>query len=270
LALARTAPADSAGAPARTVAADAAAVPARAAAAGSADAPARTAAGNAGIQWVEIPGGTFAMGSGSEDESPVHRVTIPAFHIAKTLVTNKQYNACVAAGACVKAYSYGPEYDGDDQPLVGVTWDQAKAFSKWAGGRLPTEAEWEYAARSAGKDQKYPWGDEEATCANAALDECEGRGTAHVCSKPAGNTEQGLCDMVGKVWEWVEDGYHENYNGAPTDGSAWAAAGSRHVMRGGVRTRSGSVRADYPGRAAHRDGEGSFVGNSDVGFRPAR
>ena len=156
---------------------------------------ARANAGKAGIQWVRIPGGSFSMGSGNGDEGPVHSVTIKSFNMAKTLVTNKQYQACVQAGACTSPEDEGASFKGDDQPVVGVDWNQAKTFSEWVGGRLPTEAEWEYAARSAGKDWKYPWGDATATCETAVISGCTSNATAPVCSKPAGNTKQGLCDI---------------------------------------------------------------------------
>ena len=195
--------------------------------------PGRGAA-TAEIQWIAIPGGSFTMGSGdsgTDNEKPAHAVTIKPFQMAKTLVTNKQYKACVEAGACA-APSSGFPSEGDDRPVVGVDWNQARAFSTWAGGRLPSEAEWEYAARGAGKDRKYPWGDEEATCERAVIAGCASA-SAPVCSKPAGNTPQGLCDMAGNAWEWVEDWYHGSYEGAPADGGAWEDAGSDRVNRGG-------------------------------------
>lgn len=225
----------------------------------------RVAPDKADIQWVRIPEGTFSMGSGNGSEGPAHSVTIKSFQISKTLVTNKQYKACVAAGACSPATYYGSQYEEDDQPIVGVDWNQANTFSQWVGGRLPSEAEWEYAARSAGKDQKYPWGNEEATCSLAVISGCS-RATISVCSKPAGNTQQGLCDMAGNAWEWVQDWYHDSYNGAPIDGSAWERpAGSVRVNRGG--TWNGHA---GPARSAYRN-----YGNPDgrlysLGFRPAR
>jgi formylglycine-generating enzyme required for sulfatase activity len=229
--------------------------------------PARAAAGKAGIQWVRIPAGTFTMGSSDvgSDAQP-HQVTVKSFQMAKTLVTNKQYKACVDAGACTAAQDYGSGYNGDDQPVVGVDWNQAGAFSKWAGGRLPSEAEWEFAARSGGKEQKYPWGNEDATCGNAVISGCGYNAPAPVCSKPNGNTAQGLCDMAGNAWEWVQDWYHGSYNGAPTDGSAWESpAGSYRVLRGG---------SWYYGagdaRSARRDYFVPGIRYYDLGFRPAR
>jgi formylglycine-generating enzyme required for sulfatase activity/serine/threonine protein kinase len=226
----------------------------------------RASAGKAGIAWVSIPGGTFTMGSGNGDEGPRHQVTVGTFQMAKTLVTNKQYKACVEAGACTLPSSY---VGGDDQPVVNVDWSQAKTFSKWVGGRLPSEAEWEYAARSAGKDWEYPWGNEAATCERAVISEggngCGRNSTWPVCSKPKGNTKQGLCDMAGNVWEWVQDWYHGSYNGAPTDGSAWEDTGSGRVYRGG----SWNFDAGFA-RSAYRNNFDPADRYGFLGFRPAR
>lgn len=227
--------------------------------------PARDMAGNAGIHWVRIPGGRFTMGSKNGNERPAHGVAIKSFQMAKTLVTNKQYQACVDAGACTDAVDGGASYAGDDQPVVFVEWKQADAFSKWVGGRLPSEAEWEYAARSAGKEQKYPWGNEDATCANAVISGCGYNAAAPVCSKPAGNTQQGLCDMAGNAGEWVEDWYHASYNGAPTDGSAWEDGGSDRAVRGG----SWSYDAGYA-RSARRGRSVPGYRGPRMGFRVAR
>ncbi len=188
-------------------------------------AAAARAQADSGVEWVKIPGGKFMMGSdkGSKDEKPRRSVTISAFELAKSEVTSAQYRKCVEAGACTKAACGSP---GDEHPVACVNWFQAKAFSAWAGGRLPTEAEWEYAARSGGREWSYPWGDEEASCARAVMIStaetgCGRTTTWPVCSKPAGLTRHGVCDMAGSVWEWVEDPYHESYAGAPADGKVW-------------------------------------------------
>ena len=240
-----------------------------------AQARARSRARNpAGIEWIRIPGGSFMMGTNNDDSAgdfsdakPVHRVTVPSFYMSKTLVTNKQYQSCVSAGACTPNSDQGSAFDGDNQPVVGVDWNQARTFAQWAGGRLPSESEWEYAARSAGKDRKYPWGDGDP-CSRAVISGCgqNTQATARVCSMPSGNTEQGLCDMAGNAWEWVEDWYHGSYNGAPTDGSAWVdPAGSFRVNRGGSWNYGASG-----ARAAFRGNGVPGFRDYYLGFRVAR
>ena len=197
-------------------------------------------------EMIRISGGTFEMGDADSEwdsERPVHTVTVASFEISKTEVTVAQYRACVSAGKC-----RAPDLDlygaligctwnaegKDNHPVNCVSWNDAKAYAEWFAARLPTEAEWEYAARSGGLHREYPWGDAEPTCDLAVISGC-GSGTQSVCSKEGGNTEQGLCDMAGNVWEWVEDDWHGNYVGAPEDGSAWVDSprASFRVRRGG-------------------------------------
>lgn len=231
------------------------------------------AAAEASIEWVQIPGGKFIMGSADADALPAHPVSIKPFEMAKSEVTFAQYEACVQAGACspVSESCASSAFRGKDQPVVCVSWKQAGDFSRWAGGRLPSEAEWEYAARSAGKDWKYPWGKEAPTCERAVMYEkgygCGREATWPVCSKPKGNTQQGLCDMAGNVWEWVEDWHHPSYRGAPKDGGAWVSpAGAYRVIRGGSWF-NGFVK-HLP--AAARFGYVPDYGFPGAGFRPVR
>ncbi len=195
--------------------------------------------------WVSIPGGPFLMGSnsGGLDEQPVHQVDVPAFEMTKTEVTVEQYQACVDDGVCTEPDQCGSDYNWgvagrEDHPVNCIDWFQAVDFCTWVVGRLPAEAEWEYAARGGGQDITYPWGNDSPSCTYAVMNDIgsgcgEGR-TWAVCSKTAGNTGQGLCDMAGNVWEWVQDWYHSDYNGAPSDGSAWEdPSGSYRVLRGG-------------------------------------
>jgi len=235
--------------------------PAAIPAAPSASASRGVTADKSGVQWVRIPGGAYMMGEGAQR----HQVTVKAFDMAKTMVTNRQYRACVAAGACTAADTCGHPSIGDDKPQICVDFDQAQQFSKWVGGRLPTEAEWEYAARSAGKDRRYPWGDSAAMCANAVVG-CGAKATLPVCSRPSGNTEQGLCDMSGNAWQWVQDWYHPTYAGAPSDGSAWEApVGTKRVFRGGSWSSGPS-----DSQATSRDRGDPALRICDLSFRPLR
>ncbi len=190
-------------------------------------------------------------GVGEEWERPQHEVTVQSFKMMKTEVTVSQYAECVDAGVCSE-----PVFDNErhnwgksgreSHPINGVNWFQVREFAEWVGGRLPSEAEWEYAARSGGQDIIYPWGNEWVTCAVAVIGsdligiDCGNETTLEVCSKPLDKTAQGLCDMAGNAKEWLEDDWHnsndsEPYEGAPVDGSAWVdnpRAGSR-MVRGG-------------------------------------
>ena len=238
----------------------------------------QSGAASGGVKWVRIPGGTFQMGSNDsdsyDDEKPVHSVTVSTFEIAATEVTVGQYKKCVDVGVCSapntdSSYCNWGKSDRVGHPVNCVDWNQATTYAKWVGGRLPTEAEWEYAARSGGRNQKYPWGNQTATCSYAVMSEggngCGRDSTWSVCSKTAGNTAQGLCDMAGNVWEWVQDAWHNNYSGAPSNGTAWEGSGSDRVYRGG------SFFDDARDvRAAIRYGIGPGNRVNFLGFRPAR
>jgi formylglycine-generating enzyme required for sulfatase activity len=171
-----------------------------------------------GMVMVYVPTGTFQMGSDKRDtdangdEFPQHPVTLDAFWIDQTEVTNKQYRKCVQLGACSRsAFASDPRLNNDNQPVVGANFDEAQGYCKWVGAALPTEAQWEKAAR--GTDGRiYPWGDLPATCDFAVMDEGNGNGcgkdvVAPVGSKPRGISPYGALDMVGNVWEWVDDWY---------------------------------------------------------------
>lgn len=235
-----------------------------------------------GFEWIAITGGAFMMGSSESewtDTYPAHQVTVSDFFINRTEVTVEQYRACVDAGVCQELVSSDEcnwdTVDRDDHPVNCVPWHYAADFCAWAGGRLPTEAEWEYAARSQGQDVVYPWGDTAPSCEVAVMMGGEGLagcGLEHtwpVCSKPDGDTVQGLCDMAGNLLEWVQDRYHSNYEGAPDDGSAWVEAedGFENERVG----RGGHIYDSAPGleTRARVNRVGAMGGEVD-GFRCAR
>ncbi|MEQ1570013.1 MAG: formylglycine-generating enzyme family protein [Myxococcota bacterium] len=198
------------------------------------------------ITWIPIEGGAFQMGSDglgkdAADEAPRHEVHVAGFELMQSEVTVGQYDACVAAGACkpLRADAAPMCRDlGPTRPRGCLDWHMAGQVCEWLGGRLPTEAEWEYAARSRGEDRTYPWGQAEPSCSLAVLgyaenDPCGEGGPALPCSRPAGNTAQGVCDMAGNLYEWVRDPYHNSYEGAPADGSVWKGSVEFRVLRGG-------------------------------------
>ena len=242
-----------------------------------------SSAGQSEIEWVRIDGGSYMMGS--EDDGTLHEVAVPTFWMARTEVTVSQFDACVAGGGCEVpewGSALGPECNlnlvGREQhPMNCLNWFEAVDFCAWAGGRLPTESEWEYAARSGGQDISLPWGDEPASCAFAHIggDEtgpgCGTSTTAPVCSMPAGNSSQGLCDLIGNADEWVRDCWESDYEQAPTDGSAYECSEATSAYRV---TRGGSYEA-YPvwvsstQRSSYSAG-GSSMGLLLIGFRCAK
>ncbi len=211
-------------------------------------------------EMVSIPGGTFRMGdlsgAGKGNERPVRVVTVPAFRLGKHEVTYGQWAACLADRGC---NGYSPHWiDGGNynHPIVSVSWNDTQSFIDWlnrkTGGsyRLPSEAEWEYAAR-AGTTTKYSWGDgignNRANC-DGCGSQWDDKWTAPVGSFPA--NAWGLHDMHGNVGEWVQDCANYGYSGAPADGSARTSGNCRQrVIRGGSADGyPGSMRSAARGR----------------------
>jgi formylglycine-generating enzyme required for sulfatase activity len=168
-----------------------------------------------------------------ENEKPVHTVYLDAFWIDKTEVTNQMYKQCVQAGACDLPDST-TNYDNNayaSHPVVNVSWFDAQNYCEWAGRRLPTEAEWEKAAR--GPDGLfYPWG-EGISCDLANYSGCIGE-TTPVGSYPEGASPYGALDMAGNAWEWVADWYDgDYYQNSPYENPLGPSSGGVRVRRGG-------------------------------------
>jgi formylglycine-generating enzyme required for sulfatase activity len=231
-------------------------------------------------EMVVVPAGEFMMGSPRGEtgryanEDPQHRVTIAGpFAVSTFELTFADWDACVSVGGCPQEGRAGDGGWGrSTQPVIYVSWDDAQAYVAWLSRmtgkayRLLTEAEWEYAAR-AGKTTAYSWGDEigknNASCSGCGS-QWDARQTAPVGSFAA--NAFGLHDMHGNVWEWVEDCYHDNYDGAPTDGLAWTSGDCKtRVVRGG--SWSGDPRSL---RAADRLRITSDLRSNSLGFRVGR
>jgi cysteine-rich repeat protein len=192
------------------------------------------------FDFVPIVGGPFQMGyaDGATSELPVHQRIVADFEILRAEVTVAQYRQCVLAGVCTEPI-IGDQINwgraGRDQyPVNGVSWSQASQYAAWAGARLPTEAEWEFVARSRGATTLFPWGEEEPDCTRTQNYTCGDVYTAVNCSHADGHSAEGVCDLAGNVWEWVQDNYYRDHTDAPADGSArceQADCGSTELTR---------------------------------------
>ena len=253
---------------------------------------------------VSIPSGTFEMGalnpSGYLKELPVHTVTVQPFQLGKYEVTFAQWDTCAADGGCegFQPYSLGwdlgnrPYDEGwgrGDRPVINVSWEDAWDYIDWlndkTGGnyRLPTEAEWEYAAR-AGSTTLYSWGNDfgrkRANCVNQSKGSPVNvylmRDFDEIChdrwkyTAPVGKFKPnawGLHDMHGNVWEWTQDCLHPDYEGAPDDGRAWIRGGDcrARIVRGGSWDEGAHhLRSSYRGRLKRTSRR------FNLGFRLAR
>ncbi len=195
-----------------------------------------------GMNLVYIPAGEFIMGSTKFDrdletnEVPQRSVTLDAYWISQTQVTNAMFARCVAAGACLYSASdeTNPRYQDPayaDHPLVYVSWQAAQDYCAWSGGRLPTEAEWEKAARGT-HGQKYAWGDASPTLATVNTNNVTSD-TTPAGQYPEGASPYGVLDMGGNVREWVWDWYDPYYyQYASNSNPAGPAAGDKKVLKG--------------------------------------
>ena len=264
--------------------------------------------GPAGTEMIYIPAGSFLMGNSNvgndavyhyAEELPQHSVSLAAYYIGKYEVTRGEYRAFITAGGYSNSSYWssagwtwkgsktqpqiywvdpvnwgsppGSFSQGDSRPVVGVTYYEAEAFCNWAGGHLPTEAQWERAARWTGTHPNvYPWGDtwDVQKCNNWSDSLYPGYQTSPVGSYSSYGSPSGCQDMAGNVWEWCKDWYGETYySTSPSIDPQGPASGSYRVLRGGSWLSyhpGGSGRCACRGTAHPRDYD------SDLGFRLAR
>jgi formylglycine-generating enzyme required for sulfatase activity len=230
--------------------------------------PAQTSPAAGAGAMVKIPGGTFQMGADDigHAEKPVHSVTVASFEIDKTEVTVAAYGACVTAGKCKETSTGGGcnwgKSDRANNPMNCVNYQKASDYCAWAGKRLPTEEEWEYAARGGSEQRKYPWGNDEPTSQLCWKRNTftERKGTCDVGSFPAGASKWGVLDMAGNVSEWTSGWYMEGYN----QKRAPDGYNSRVLRGGGIGDKAGGVRAE------RRFAQPEINGDPDTGIRCAR
>jgi formylglycine-generating enzyme required for sulfatase activity len=227
-----------------------------------------------GLRYVWIPPGEFWMGDndGDADEKPQHRVRITrGFWLGETPVTVAAYKQFVndrPQWRMPGSPRFKRDWSKEDHPVVNVTWDGAQAYCAWAGGtggRLPTEAQWEYAARGGKAGLQYPWGNE-ITPENANYSDSKWKGTSPMRSYPP--NMWGLYDMAGNVWEWVVDWYDkDNYATRPSHQPSDDPLGPDHGT--GLRVLRGGSFANDPRflRVANRNGNASGYGSLTFGFR---
>lgn len=230
------------------------------------------------LEWMDVTGAQFTMGCVADaanvdkicesNNLPPHNVTMQDYQAGRFEITVTEYNACVATGACLAAGDdsgcNGSKTNMLNHPINCVTWDDADSYCMWAGGRLGSEAEWEFAAR--GTDgRKYPWGSQGPACnlAWTNLTNCPAVTTGEVGLKPLGKSPFGCEDMAGNVSEWVTDPCHiESYAGAPVDGSVWTMddPGNCRVNRGGGFTDGVEATRAYSRRFSEKDKSSKTLG----------
>jgi formylglycine-generating enzyme required for sulfatase activity len=246
------------------------------------------------MTMVYVPTGKFQMGISQEDaiwlveqdwcswnedhcevswfndEQPIHTVDLDAFWIDKYEVTNGQYASCVAEGDCsspkdVKSYDHELYYGNSEfnnYPVLFMDWTQANSYCAWAGGRLPTEAEWEKAAR--GTDERiFPWGNDKPNCTLANFGSPCGWDFTEAGSHPLGASPYGAMDMAGNVWEWVSDWYqYDYYEISPLQNPQGPSSGENRIMRGGT-VAANELTSRTTQRSAHDPNDGWIIN----GFR---
>ena len=228
------------------------------------------------MKLVFVPKGEFTMGidSGDFDEEPEHKVYLNAFWIDKTEVTVRMYDLCVAEGVCkgpanTRSYthsSYNGNFEYGNYPVIYVYWNMAKIYCGWAGRRLPTEAEWEKAARGDDK-RNFPWGNDFPNIDLLNYKRAVGD-TTEVGKYPNGASPYGALDMAGNVWEWVADWYsniyYASYASSPTPNPTGPDSGQYRVLRGGSWDSVSTIL-----RTWNRDNKALGDTSYDVGFRCA-
>lgn len=244
-------------------------------------------------EWIKLAGGPIIIGSseqeGYESERPQRVVQVTPFSISRTEVTVLQYAQCVAQGMCTTEGLKSSDWGDDrlcnwdrvgraDHPLNCVSWEQAQVYAQWVGGRLPSEVEWSFAAQGGTvQRQLYPWGEGGPSCEYAVLADftrgagCGAETTLPVCQRPLGHSKQGVCDLVGNVWEWVMDDWHPNYEGAPLNSQPWVFAEELDWIERDRVYRGGGAfdEQDLP-RIARRGGRSPKARLFNLGFRVAR
>jgi hypothetical protein len=220
-----------------------------------------------GAMLVYVPAGDFVMGTGVGN-TPQKSVYLDGYWIYATDVTNKMYGQCVATGNCAPpaqeigapVYS-NPQYG--DYPIVGVSWDMAANYCKWAEGQLPSEAQWEKAARGQ-NGSVFPWGVDQPNCGLLNYKGCLGHSSG-VLDSPDGRSAYGAYDMVGNVFQWVNDFYDEHaYDSMPDRNPTGPASGDSHVLRGASFETEAAL---LPAGTRHFGGAGFHC--PDLGFRCA-
>ena len=231
-----------------------------------------------------IPAGIFTMGSDDDlpNEAPAHTIYLDAYYIGKTEVTNAEYYPFWLESGGIDSehtpISYGGEFGvwpdiaktKPNYPVIGISWDAAVAYAAWQGMRLPTEAEWEKAARGTNA-KRWPWGNTftqriKGTTVHANVWLQSGARLQPVAAYPTGMSPYGAHDMAGNVWEWVGDWYSETfYYRSPDRNPKGPAVGSRRIVKGGS-----WLNPETLARCATRFGQHPAIGTSFIGFRLAK